>query len=128
MDSFRRERPSMLLSVLTVVSRKRFKSQESLEREFRKVLRYVHFEVSSFRTVAAWGFSRWQHQHHADTCRTSRLFLQSWIDRRASRGLVRVCGVVGANRLLRDEALGIEGTVAAGRDREKRGATDELSR
>lgn len=42
MDSFRRERPLLLLAALTTASRKRFRLQESLEREFRKVLRYVN--------------------------------------------------------------------------------------
>ena len=37
-DSFRRERPFLLLSVLTLTSRKRFKLKECLEREFREVL------------------------------------------------------------------------------------------
>ena len=39
MDSLRRERPCLLLSVLTIASRKQFKLQQSLEREFREVLR-----------------------------------------------------------------------------------------
>ncbi len=38
-DSLRRGRPVLLLSVLTVVSRKQFKLQESLEREFQECLR-----------------------------------------------------------------------------------------
>lgn len=45
MDSFRLERPFLLLSVLTIASRKQFKLQESLEREFREVLRYEHCRV-----------------------------------------------------------------------------------
>lgn len=39
MDSFRRERPFLLLSVLTIASRTQFKLRESLDREFLKVLR-----------------------------------------------------------------------------------------
>lgn len=39
MDSLRRRRPVLLLSVLTIASWKQFKLQESLEREFREGLR-----------------------------------------------------------------------------------------
>ena len=39
MDSFRRERPFLLLSVLTVASRTQCKLRESLERELLEVLR-----------------------------------------------------------------------------------------
>lgn len=38
MDSFRRERPFLLLSVLAITSRKQLELQEPLEREFREVL------------------------------------------------------------------------------------------
>ena len=39
MDAFRRERPFLLLSVLTTASQKQLKLQESLEQELREVLR-----------------------------------------------------------------------------------------
>lgn len=45
MDSFRRERPFLLLSVLAITSRKQLELQEPLEREFREVLRYEYFRV-----------------------------------------------------------------------------------
>lgn len=45
MDSFRRERPFLLLSVLAITSRKQLELQEPLEREFREVLGYEYFRV-----------------------------------------------------------------------------------
>ena len=55
LDSFRRERPFLLLAALTIASRKQFKLQESLEREFREVLRYVRLGVNASCLVAECG-------------------------------------------------------------------------